>query len=37
MDIKTRRLFVGCDNKMMAIVNADTGKNRNYLADRRWN
>jgi DNA-binding beta-propeller fold protein YncE len=26
MDIKTRRLFVGCDNKMMAIVNADTGK-----------
>jgi DNA-binding beta-propeller fold protein YncE len=26
MDAKTRRLFVGCDNKMMAIVNADTGK-----------
>ena len=26
MDIKTRRLFVGCDNKMMAVVNADTGK-----------
>src|SRR5260370_15097916 len=26
MDIKTRRLFVGCDNKMMAIVNADTAK-----------
>jgi DNA-binding beta-propeller fold protein YncE len=26
MDTKTRRLFVGCDNKMMAIVNADTGK-----------
>jgi len=26
MDLKTRRLFVGCDNKMMAIVNADTGK-----------
>jgi DNA-binding beta-propeller fold protein YncE len=26
MDPKTRRLFVGCDNKMMAIVNADTGK-----------
>jgi len=26
MDIKTRRLFAGCDNKMMAIVNADTGK-----------
>jgi hypothetical protein len=25
MDVKTRRLFVGCDNKMMAIVNADTG------------
>jgi DNA-binding beta-propeller fold protein YncE len=26
MDIKNRRLFAGCDNKMMAIVNADTGK-----------
>ena len=26
MDMQTRRLFVGCDNKMMAIVNADTGK-----------
>src|SRR6266852_3864497 len=26
MDRKNRRLFVGCDNKMMAIVNADTGK-----------
>jgi DNA-binding beta-propeller fold protein YncE len=26
MDTRTRRLFVGCDNKMMAIVNADTGK-----------
>jgi DNA-binding beta-propeller fold protein YncE len=26
MDTKTRRLFVGCDNKMMAVVNADTGK-----------
>jgi DNA-binding beta-propeller fold protein YncE len=26
MDLKTRRLFVGCDNKMMAVVNADTGK-----------
>ena len=26
MDIKSRRLFAGCDNKMMAIVNADTGK-----------
>jgi DNA-binding beta-propeller fold protein YncE len=26
MDKKNRRLFVGCDNKMMAIVNADTGK-----------
>jgi DNA-binding beta-propeller fold protein YncE len=26
MDSETRRLFVGCDNKMMAIVNADTGK-----------
>ena len=26
MDTRTRRLFVGCDNKMMAIVSADTGK-----------
>jgi len=26
MDTKSRRLFVGCDNKMMAVVNADTGK-----------
>lgn len=26
MDAKNRRLFVGCDNKMMAVVNADTGK-----------
>jgi DNA-binding beta-propeller fold protein YncE len=26
MDTKTRRLFVGCGNKMMAVVNADTGK-----------
>ena len=26
MDRKNRRLFVGCDNKMMAIVNADSGK-----------
>jgi len=26
MDRKNRRLFVGCDNKMMAVVNADTGK-----------
>jgi len=26
MDKKTRRLFVGCGNKMMAVVNADTGK-----------
>jgi DNA-binding beta-propeller fold protein YncE len=26
MDKKNRRLFVGCDNKMMAIVNADNGK-----------
>jgi YVTN family beta-propeller protein len=25
MDQKNRRLFVGCDNKMMAVVNADTG------------
>src|SRR5258708_7585947 len=25
-DKKNRRLFVGCDNKMMAVVNADTGK-----------
>jgi len=26
MDTKNRRLFVGCDNKMMAVVNAETGK-----------
>jgi DNA-binding beta-propeller fold protein YncE len=26
MDRENRRLFVGCDNKMMAVVNADTGK-----------
>jgi hypothetical protein len=26
MDVKNRRLFSGCDNKMMAVVNADTGK-----------
>jgi DNA-binding beta-propeller fold protein YncE len=26
MDMKSRRLFVGCDNKMMAVVNADSGK-----------
>jgi DNA-binding beta-propeller fold protein YncE len=26
MDLKTRRLFAGCDNKMMAVVDADTGK-----------
>jgi DNA-binding beta-propeller fold protein YncE len=26
MDFKNRRLFSGCDNKMMAVVNADTGK-----------
>jgi DNA-binding beta-propeller fold protein YncE len=26
MDRKHRRLFVGCDNKMMAVVNADNGK-----------
>jgi DNA-binding beta-propeller fold protein YncE len=26
MDKRHRRLFVGCDNKMMAVVNADTGK-----------
>lgn len=26
MDVKNRRLFAGCDNKMMAIVNADSGK-----------
>jgi DNA-binding beta-propeller fold protein YncE len=26
MDTKTRRLFSGCDNKMMAVMNADTGK-----------
>ena len=26
IDLKNRLLFVGCDNKMMAVVNADTGK-----------
>jgi DNA-binding beta-propeller fold protein YncE len=26
IDRKHRRLFVGCENKMMAVVNADTGK-----------
>src|SRR6267143_3075037 len=26
MDLKTRRLFAGCGNKMLAVVNADTGK-----------
>ena len=26
IDRKHRRLFVGCDNKMMAVVNADNGK-----------
>jgi DNA-binding beta-propeller fold protein YncE len=26
MDRTSRRLFVGCDNKMMALVNADSGK-----------
>jgi DNA-binding beta-propeller fold protein YncE len=26
MDKKTRRLYVGCRNKMMAVMNADTGK-----------
>ena len=26
MDRKSRRLFAGCGNKMMAIINADTGK-----------
>jgi len=26
MDTATRRLFVACDDKMMAVVNADTGK-----------
>jgi DNA-binding beta-propeller fold protein YncE len=26
MDRRHRRLFVGCDNKMMAVVDADTGK-----------
>src|SRR5579859_2042429 len=26
MDTKTRRIFSGCDNKMMAVMNADTGK-----------
>ena len=26
MDLKNRRLFAGCDNKMMAVVDADSGK-----------
>jgi YVTN family beta-propeller protein len=26
IDIASRRLFAGCDNRMMAVVNADTGK-----------
>jgi DNA-binding beta-propeller fold protein YncE len=26
MDIANRRLFAGCSNKMMAVINADTGK-----------
>jgi DNA-binding beta-propeller fold protein YncE len=26
MDLKARRLFAGCGNKIMAVVNADTGK-----------
>jgi DNA-binding beta-propeller fold protein YncE len=26
MDAKTRRLFSGCDNKLMAVMDADTGK-----------
>src|SRR3984885_8241906 len=26
MDPKTRRIFSGCDNKMMAVMDADTGK-----------
>ncbi len=26
LDAKNRRLFAGCDNKVMAVVNADTGK-----------
>jgi len=26
MDLQSRRLFVGCDNEMMAVVDADSGK-----------
>ncbi len=26
MDTKTRRIFSGCENKMMSVMNADTGK-----------
>jgi DNA-binding beta-propeller fold protein YncE len=26
MDVASRRLFAGCDNKMMAVINADDGK-----------
>jgi YVTN family beta-propeller protein len=26
LDVKNRRLFAGCDNKMMAVIDADSGK-----------
>ncbi len=35
MDRKNRRLFVGCENKMMAVVNADTRQGAGYASDRR--
>ncbi len=35
MDRKNRRLFVGCDNKMMAVVNADTRQSAGHAGDRR--
>ena len=36
IDRKNRRLFAGCDNKMMAVVDADSGKVLATPADRRW-
>ena len=35
MDRKNRRLFAGCDNKMMAVVDADTGKVHCHSCNRR--
>ena len=36
MDFKNRRLFAGCDNKMMAVINADTGKVITTLPIGEW-